>query len=70
MEKVKALRKINELLPIEVDGGINDETIEVAAAAGVNRFVTTGFLFGLNTPAEQFKLLEQKLQEFTAAEEI
>lgn len=70
LEKVKALRKINELLPIEVDGGINDETIEVAAAAGVNRFVTTGFLFGLNTPAEQFKLLEQKLQEFTAAEEI
>ena len=61
---VKALRKINEYLPIEVDGGINDETIQIAAAAGVTRFVTTGFLFGLETPEKQYKLLEEKLQEF------
>lgn len=65
LDRVKALRKVNEYLPVEADGGINDETIQIAAAAGVTRFVTTGFLFGLNTPAEQFKLLEQKLQELT-----
>ncbi len=65
LDKVKALREINEYLPIEVDGGINDETIEIAAAAGVTRFVTTGFLFGLNSPEEQYKLLEQKLNELT-----
>ena len=63
LEKVKALRKINEYIPVEVDGGINDETIAIAAAAGVTRFVTTGFLFNLDTPEKQFRLLEQKLQE-------
>lgn len=63
LEKVKTLRKLEEYLHIEVDGGINDETIAVAAEAGVTRFVTTGFLFGLETPEKQFKLLEQKLSE-------
>jgi ribulose-phosphate 3-epimerase len=65
LEKVKAIRGANEYLPIEVDGGINDETIAVAFEAGVTRFVTTGFLFGLETPEKQYKLLEQKLQEFS-----
>jgi ribulose-phosphate 3-epimerase len=65
LDKVRAIRKVQEYLPIEVDGGINDETIAIAAAAGVTRFVTTGFLFGLETPEKQYKLLEQKLQEFT-----
>lgn len=65
LEKIKTFRANNEYLPIEVDGGINDETIEIAAAVGVNRFVTTGFLFGLGTPEEQYKLLEQKLQELS-----
>jgi ribulose-phosphate 3-epimerase len=65
LDKVKALRKINEYIPVEVDGGINDETIAIAAAAGVTRFVTTGFLFSLETPEKQYKLLEQKLQEFS-----
>jgi len=32
----------------------------------VNRFVTTGFLFGLETPEKQYKLLEQKLKEITS----
>jgi len=65
LEKVKELRKIEEYLQIEVDGGINDETIAIAYEAGVTRFVTTGFLFGLNSPEDQYKLLEQKLQELT-----
>jgi ribulose-phosphate 3-epimerase len=65
LEKVKALRKLNEYIQVEVDGGINDETIAIAAAAGVTRFVTTGFLFSLETPEKQYNLLEQKLQEFS-----
>jgi len=63
LEKVKELRKLEEYLAIEVDGGINDETIAIAAEAGVTRFVSTGFLYSLETPEKQFKLLEQKLQE-------
>lgn len=63
LEKVKVLRKLNEFIPIEVDGGINDETIAIAYEAGVTRFVSTGFLFGLETPVKQYNLLEQKLKE-------
>lgn len=63
LDKIKTFREKNEYIPIEVDGGINDETIQIAAAAGVNRFVTTGFLFGLNTPEEQYKLLQKKIDE-------
>jgi ribulose-phosphate 3-epimerase len=65
LEKVKALRKVNEYIPVEVDGGINDETIQIAAEAGVTRFVTTGFLFGLETPEKQYKLLLQRLNELS-----
>jgi len=63
LEKVKTIRAKNEYLPIEVDGGINDETIEIAAAAGATRFVATSFLFNLQTPHEQFALLEKKLEK-------
>src|SRR6266403_1175527 len=46
LEKVKRLRIRDQVtLPIEVDGGINDETIQIAAAAGVNRFVVTSFVY-------------------------
>lgn len=62
LDKVRKLRAEHEYLPIEVDGGINDETIEIAAAAGANRFVATSFLFNFETPEDQYKLLEQKLQ--------
>lgn len=63
LAKVKTLREKNEYLTIEVDGGINDETIGLAAAAGANRFVATSFLFNqTETPEEQFHLLQTKLQ--------
>lgn len=68
LDKVKAVRMRNEYLPIEVDGGINDETIAIAYEAGVTRFVSTGFLFGIETPAKQYTLLEQKLKELTISE--
>lgn len=61
LDKVKLLRSKSEYLPIEVDGGINDETIEVAAAAGANRFVATSFLFNLGSPEDQYRLLKGKL---------
>lgn len=61
LEKVKQLRAMTDL-PIEVDGGINNETIQVAAAAGANRFVATSFLFNAESPEQQFKLLHERLQ--------
>lgn len=62
LEKVKVFREQMSYLPIEVDGGMNDETIAIAYEAGVTRFVTTKFLFELNTPEKQFRLLEEKLK--------
>ena len=64
LEKVKTLRQ-KTTIPIEVDGGVNDETIEAAAAAGANRFVATSFLFNLETPEKQFQLLQESLSKFT-----
>lgn len=61
LEKVKELRAKTDL-PIEVDGGINDQTIQVAAAAGANRFVATSFLYNSQNPEKQFKLLQERLQ--------
>jgi len=61
LTKVKKLRE-KTALPIEVDGGINAETIQVAAAAGANRFVATSFIFSHEDPMKQFRLLEGSLQ--------
>lgn len=65
LEKVKALRsKIqNQFFPIEVDGGVNDQTILLAKEAGVNRFVATSFLFGSDNPQEQYQKLQGCIQK-------
>ena len=39
MEKIKEIRKINSNIDIQVDGGINDQTIKIANDAGANIFV-------------------------------
>lgn len=65
MQKVREVREKHLYLPIEVDGGINDETIQIAAADGASRFVATSFLHSLGTPAGQYNLLLKKLEELT-----
>lgn len=59
--KIKLIAK-KSLLPIEVDGGINDQTIIKAASAGASRFVATNFIFGQEDPKKQFIILEEKLK--------
>ena len=49
LEKVKGFRAKTGI-PIEVDGGITDQTIMQAKDAGVPRFVTTRFVFGGESP--------------------
>jgi ribulose-phosphate 3-epimerase len=47
-ETVDKIKKIHENypdLPIEVDGGINDQTARIAADAGATRLVSTSYLF-------------------------
>jgi len=56
LEKIKNLRS-KTFIPIEVDGGINDQTIVQCKEAGANIFVATSFLS--QDPQNYFKL--QKL---------
>lgn len=60
LAKVRKLRKQTQL-PIEVDGGINDQTIAMAAHAGANRFVATSFLYNFEHPGKQYKILQEQL---------
>lgn len=45
VEKIKAIHQNFPDLPIEVDGGINDQTAKIAVDAGATRLVSTSFLF-------------------------
>jgi ribulose-phosphate 3-epimerase len=53
---VRALRAKTDR-PIEVDGGISEQTIVQAKEAGATRFVSTGFLFRSGNPKHQFQTL-------------
>lgn len=57
LEKVRILKNNHGYLPIEVDGGINRETIIKAKEAGANRFISTSHLFGGSNIEEEFKIL-------------
>lgn len=57
LEKVKELKNRNPYLPIEVDGGINEETIIKAKEAGATRFVSTSHLFSSENIEEDYKKL-------------
>lgn len=59
IEKIKRLRS-KYLGRIEIDGGINDQTILFAKATGANTFCVTSFLFREN-PKKQFQILQSLL---------
>ncbi len=45
VEKIKTIHQNFPDLPIEVDGGINDQTAKIAKDAGATRLVSTSFLY-------------------------
>src|SRR3989344_4983209 len=55
LDKIKTARE-KSFIPIEVDGGINDQTILQVKESGADRFVATSFIFK-ETPQEQYKIL-------------
>lgn len=63
LEKVKVLREKMEFLPIEADGGLNAETVAIAASAGISRFVVTSAIYNTGTPDGQVKLLKERLKD-------
>ena len=63
MPKIEAIRKINPDIDIEVDGGINADTIKIAAKAGANVFVAGSAVFKSENPAETIALLKKNAQD-------
>lgn len=59
LEKVKAIREKAPWLPIEIDGGVTDQTAKLAKEVGVTRFASTSFLF--KDPEENYKRLKQSV---------
>ncbi len=53
LEKIKTLRS-KTTIPIEVDGGINDQTVGLAKQAGANIFVITSFLSDSENPKDAY----------------
>jgi ribulose-phosphate 3-epimerase len=51
---------------VEIDGGVNDETIELAAAAGVDCFVAGSAVYGADDPARAVEALRAKANAATA----
>ena len=62
LKKVETLRQAQGDIVIEVDGGINDQTLPLTKAAGANRFVSTSFIFNAQNPQEQYNLLKKCLE--------
>lgn len=58
MPKIEKLRETNKDIDIEVDGGINAETIKIAAKAGANVFVAGSAVFKAENPARMIEELK------------
>jgi ribulose-phosphate 3-epimerase len=64
LDKVRAARRLVDegrlRLIVEIDGGINDDTIEQAAAAGVDCFVAGSAIYGADDPARAVEALREQ----------
>ncbi len=63
MPKVTALRTRYPDLPIEVDGGLSEKTIDQAAGAGANVIVAGSAFFGAKDPAEVIRRLREAIEK-------
>ena len=59
MPKIEKLRAIGYKGDIEVDGGVNPETIKIAAKAGANVFVAGSAVFKSESPEDTINLLRK-----------
>jgi len=67
IEKIKSL--VPNFVNIEVDGGINDRTIQIARQCGGNIFTSDSFLFQSKDPVKAYLKLKEKVLE-TQGEQI
>lgn len=59
MPKIKALREKCPDIDIQVDGGINTETVKIAGRAGANVFVAGSAVFKSDDPADTIRILKE-----------
>lgn len=62
LPKVKALRELYSDLNIQVDGGLNDSTIDQAAEAGANVIVAGSAVFGAKDPEDVIRKLREAVE--------
>ncbi len=62
LKKVQNIRKRDKKIIIEVDGGINPQTIWGAAKAGANYFVSGSFVTRAEKPKERIAELERNIR--------
>src|SRR3954449_4597254 len=69
LDKVRAARRLVDTghlrLLVEIDGGINADTIEAAAEAGVDCFVAGSAVYGADDPARAVAALRDHVREVT-----
>ena len=69
LDKVRAARRLVDTghlrLLVEIDGGINEDTIEAAAEAGVDCFVAGSAVYGADDPARAVALLRDRVRAVT-----
>jgi ribulose-phosphate 3-epimerase len=63
LKKVKELRKLKPKLDIEVDGGINPETIKKAAQAGANKFVCGSYIQKSKDVKKAINILNREIKK-------
>ena len=64
VEKIEFLRKKYKNLDIGVDGGINCETIEIVAKAGVNYVVAGNGVFKHKDPKFAINFMRETIQKY------
>ncbi|MEK7092590.1 MAG: hypothetical protein AAB907_03120 [Patescibacteria group bacterium] len=57
IEKLEMIQE-ETWIPIEIDGGINSDTMVKAASLGGTRFVSTSFIFSSQNPEGNYKILQ------------
>lgn len=62
MPKIEKLRELGYKGDIEVDGGVNPETIKIAARAGANVFVAGSAVFKSESPKETISVLRSNAE--------
>ena len=61
VDKIRQLRQLSDTIEIEVDGGVNQETIDEIVKAGADIIVAGSAIFGDGDPKENFQILNSKL---------